>query len=67
MYNKAQGLLEGESSAILGLVGSSQFMSILKDYVILLKVVPRPLPSCLSHSSITKQIVEGNLELRENT
>ena len=27
VYNEAQGLLEAESSAILGLVGSNQFMS----------------------------------------
>ena len=48
--NEAQGLLQVESSAILGLVGSNQFLSypiLLNICVILLMVVPYRLPSCL--------------------
>ena len=45
MYIEAQGLVKVDSSAILGLFGSNQFMSCL-EYVILLKIVPCSLPSC---------------------
>lgn len=43
-YNEAQGPLEVES-LILDLLGSGQFMSVLKGYAILLKITPCPLPS----------------------
>ena len=39
-------MLEVESSAILGLIGSNQYMVNLNCYVILLGVVTCPLPSC---------------------
>lgn len=42
-YNEAQGPLEVES-LILDLLGSGQFMSVLKGYAILLKIAPCPLP-----------------------
>ena len=37
---------EVESSVILGLIGPNQYMVNLNCYVILLRVVPCPLPSC---------------------
>ena len=46
MNIEVQGSLEVESSTILGLVGSNQFLCFLMSYAILLKIVPCPFLSC---------------------
>ena len=60
VYNEIQGLLEVDSSAILGLISFNQLCHSFKSHVILLKAVACPLASCfkrglccvLSHSVV---------------